>query len=33
MLYWEWGKQHYIDLAKKYLEIGMHPAGKRKYER
>ena len=21
---WNWGKQHYIDLAKKYLDIGMH---------
>ena len=23
MDYWDWGKQHYIDLAKRYLEIGM----------
>ena len=22
--FWERGKQHYIDLAKKYLDIGMH---------
>jgi carbonic anhydrase/acetyltransferase-like protein (isoleucine patch superfamily) len=22
--YWNWGKQHYIDLVKKYLDIGMH---------
>ena len=23
--YWNWGKQIYIDLAKKYLDIGMYP--------
>ena len=23
--FWNWGKQIYIDLAKKYLEIGMEP--------
>ncbi len=23
--YWDWGKQLYIDLAKKYLESGMEP--------
>jgi carbonic anhydrase/acetyltransferase-like protein (isoleucine patch superfamily) len=28
MEYWNWGKQHYIDLAKKYLEIGMQPVVK-----
>ena len=24
---WEWGKQIYIDLAKKYLEVGLEPVG------
>jgi len=23
--FWNWGKQIYIDLAKKYLDIGMEP--------
>jgi len=25
--FWSWGKQLYIDLAKKYLDIGMEPVG------
>ncbi len=25
--FWNWGKQIYIDLAKKYLKIGMEPIG------
>ncbi len=25
--FWSWGKQIYIDLAKKYLQIGMEPIG------
>jgi carbonic anhydrase/acetyltransferase-like protein (isoleucine patch superfamily) len=25
--FWNWGKQIYIDLAKKYLDIGMEPIG------
>ena len=27
--FWGWGKQIYIDLAKKYLEIGMDPLDSR----
>ena len=23
--FWNWGKQLYVDLAKKYLDIGMEP--------
>lgn len=25
--HWQWGKQLYMDLAKKYLQIGMHRVG------
>lgn len=25
--FWNWGKQIYIDLAKKYLDLGMEPIG------
>lgn len=25
--FWTWGKQLYIDLAKKYLEVGLRPIG------
>jgi carbonic anhydrase/acetyltransferase-like protein (isoleucine patch superfamily) len=26
--FWNWGKQVYIDLAKKYLDVGMEPIDK-----
>ena len=26
--FWDWGKQVYIDLAKKYLDLGMEPLDK-----
>lgn len=27
--FWDWGKQIYIDLAKKYLDVGMEPMDKK----
>ena len=29
--FWNWGKKIYIDLAKKYLDIGMRPLDNRQH--